>query len=281
MLSTEITKALSLDRSPTRGHLACVSNQFRALLKLRFWIPSHLYGHFTSIMSARRQEVLELVLKALNDKTPTVELEDEVIKDFDEYVKLDPFASLPLPFLVKVVTKGRLKISGDDVCKLFVNNVPYNSYQSIQLLGPVNFRNVSTPALLPMREVADADGNTIPLPFVAEIVAARAALEETKQCGGARVHDYNEAGVCKRCGGGKCLEGTGGLTKTHDFGDDGRCAVCGAPRCQFDSLHVFNYDGHCHICGKAQPTRCEIVGCQAIGHNPNCAICGKPIKKEG
>jgi hypothetical protein len=231
-------------------------------------------------MSARRLEVLELVLKALNEKTSTDELVQEIIDGFEEYVKIDQFASLPLPFLERVVTKGRLKIAADDVCKLFVNNVPYNNYESIRLLGSVNFRNVSSSALLPMREVATADAGLLPLPFFSEILAGRNELEEAKKCGGARAHEYNEKGVCKRCGGGKCIDTAGGLTKTHDFGDDGRCAICGAPRCHFDNLHVFNYDGHCHICGKAQPTRCEIVGCQAAGTSSNCAICGKPIKKE-
>jgi hypothetical protein len=235
--------------------------------------------HFILRMSARREEVLGLVATALATNQPTDAYEQEIIDNFSEYIKHGQFASLSLPFLLKIIRKGRLKIEPDAICRLFVDSVPYNDYNSLQLLGVVNFRAVSTPALLQLREVATADGGTLSFPFIGELVQLRGDLEASKQCGGARHHDYDDDGVCKRCTGAKCIAGAGGLTETHNFLEDGRCGVCGAPRCRYDSLHVFNYDGHCHICGKAQPTRCEIVGCQTVGNAPNCSICGKPVAK--
>jgi hypothetical protein len=131
-----------------------------------------------------------------------------------------------------------------------------------------------------MREISSGDGDPIVLPMFNELIAIREAIEKAQECGGARIHDYTEEGVCKRCKSGKCIQKDGSqLSEVHNFGEDGRCSVCGAPRCVYDSLHVFNYDGHCHICGKAQPTRCEIVGCQAAGTSNVCAICGKPVEK--
>jgi hypothetical protein len=228
-------------------------------------------------MSARRQQVLGLVSAALAANASTDEYDQEVIDNFSEYVKDGPFSALPLPYLLKILGKGRLKIEPDAVLRLFVDNFPYNEYNSLQLLSSVNFRAASTQALLQLREVATSDGGTVAFPFIAELVRLRGDLEAARQCGGARLHDYADNGVCKRCKGGKCIPGPSGASETHNFLEDGRCGVCGAPRCQFDSLHVFNYDGHCHICGKSQPTRCEIVGCQAVGNAPNCSICGKPV----
>jgi hypothetical protein len=231
-------------------------------------------------MSARRQEVIDLVFAALKDGNKTTELEPEIVNEFNEYVRIPQFAALPLPFLTKLVGSSRLKISPDDVCKLFADNIAYNGYNSIALLGSVNFRAVSTETLLRLRELTGPDDQTITLPIIVELIAVREAIAKSQECGGARIHDFDEKGLCKRCKCAKCIQKEGvPIADVHTYADDGRCSVCGAPRCHFDNLHVFNYDGHCHICGKAQPTRCEIVGCQAAGGKDVCAICGKPIVK--
>jgi hypothetical protein len=228
---------------------------------------------------ATREAVLEEVFTALREDKPTADYEQRIINEFKDFVRLGQFPALGLPFLVKILEKGRLKINPDDVCRLFVDSVPYNGYESVVLLKVVNFRHVSTTALLTMRQVSGANGALLEFPMIVELIRLRDELTQAEKCGGPRVHDFNDAGRCKRCHDGKCIpEGT--LWKVHDYGEDGRCLVCGEPRCKIDALHVFNYDGHCHICGKAQPTRCEVVGCQTIGNAPNCSICGKPVNKD-
>jgi hypothetical protein len=230
-------------------------------------------------MTATREAILGEVFTALRENKPTIEFEQKIIDEFKDFVRFEQFAALRLSFLVRIVEKGRLKINPDHVCRLFVDNVAYNGSDSVVLLKGVNFHNVSTATLLTMRQVAGADGAFFEFPMITELIATREALEHALQCGGARAHDFDERGICRKCNNQKCIA-EGSLWKVHEYGDDGRCLVCGAPRCQLDSLHVFNYDGHCHICGKSQPTRCEIVGCQAVGTNPNCSICGTLIKKD-
>jgi hypothetical protein len=231
-------------------------------------------------MYAQREQVIEQLFTALAEHKTTADLEQEVIAHFDEYVRHQRFSALPLHFLLKIVAAGRLKIAPDDVCQLFINNVPYNGYGSFALLGRVNFHGVSTQMLLQMNEITGAEGEVMTLPMIVELIAVRDAVSKAQECGGARLHDFGEGGVCKRCGCGKCIQKDGcQLADVHNFGDDGRCTVCGAPRCMYDSLHVFDYDGHCHVCGRAQPTRCDIVGCQPAGSGTVCDICGKPVKK--
>jgi hypothetical protein len=235
--------------------------------------------HF--FMASKREETIKAVAKALTDKAPTAEYETSIANEFGEFVKNPLFAALPLPFLLKIVRSGGRRVTPDAICQLFVDNVPYSQYPALQLLETVNFSNVSTSVLLQMREVAMEDGLPMRLPLVIELVNLRAALNEAQQCGGPRIHEYNASDICIRCNNGRCPYGRakGGLTNVHQFDVDGRCSICGVPRCNFDNLHPFNYDGHCHICGKAQPSKCEIVGCQASPDGKTCAICGKALVK--
>jgi hypothetical protein len=232
-------------------------------------------------MAAKREETIRAIAAALAAKTPTAEYEATIVNEFGEFVKNPLFASLGLPFLLKIVRTGSRKISPDAVCQLFVDSVPYDQYASLQLLENVNFSNVSTSTLLQMREISMQDGLPLRLPLVVEIINLRAAITEAQHCGGPRIHEYNDKEVCAKCQNGKCPFGraAGGLTNVHQFGPDGRCAVCGIPRCNFDNLHPFNYDGHCHICGKGQPTKCDIVGCMAGPDGKVCGVCGKAIAK--
>jgi hypothetical protein len=232
-------------------------------------------------MALKREETIRAVAKALAEKTPTAEYESAIVGEFGEYVKNPLFASLSLPFLLKIVRSGGRKISSDAVCQLFIDSVPYNQYASVQLLETVNISTVSTSVLLQMRELAMDDGLPLRLPLVVEIVNLRAAIQEAQQCGGPRIHEYNEKDICTKCNNGKCPYGRakGALSNVHQFGVDGRCAICGVPRCNFDGLHPFNYDGHCHICGKSQPSKCEIVGCMPAPDGKTCGVCGKPLTK--
>jgi hypothetical protein len=227
-------------------------------------------------MSPHSDEVLAEVFDALRANAPTTELEDEIVRHFGEYAKDDRFGAVSLPFLLKLVSKGKLQISPDDVCRLFIDVVPYNGYSGLALLGGVNFRRVSTPTLLQMREISAGDGAMMVLPIVDELIASRAALDRAMLCDGPRRHEFDDPGVCRLCRAGVCLGKTpDGFAQVHRFGDEGRCLVCGAPRCNVDGLHVFNIDGHCHLCGKAQPTRCDIVGCQPGPEPDFCAICDR------
>jgi hypothetical protein len=228
-------------------------------------------------MSTKRNAVLDAVCAAVQANQPTTELEAMIFQDIGEYIKMDRFAALPFRFLLRLVEVGSLKLSADQVCQIFVGTVPYNGYESIQLLKNCNFRAASDQALQQMREIIMQDGVVLKLPMIGEIIALRDDLAVAQECLGARTHDFDCNGICKKCYQGRCIGGSGVLTAVHNFSDDGRCGVCGAPRCKFDNLHVFNYDGHCYICGKAQPTRCEVVGCKAIHGEPNCSICGKLI----
>jgi hypothetical protein len=146
-------------------------------------------------MSARRQEVIEQVFAALQNHTPTTALESLILANFEEYVRVPQFPSLPLPFLLNIVTTGRLKIHSDDICKLFVENVPYNGYNSLALLSHVNFHAVSTSTLLQMREIPGSDGEVVLLPIIAELIQVRDSIAKAQECGGARIHDFDENGV--------------------------------------------------------------------------------------
>lgn len=218
---------------------------------------------------------MEEVVKAIAANKPTTEWETHMIKHFSIYVKHDRFASLPLDFLVKLVDQGARMIDPNDICRLFVDTVPYNHWDSLKLLQKVCFKLVSDDRLMAMESVAFGD-DEMKLPMISEIFRLRRSLDKATDCDSPRRHSFNESGTCTKCKQGKCVSHSG----VHCFGDDGRCETCGRPRCAYDSLHVFNYDGHCHICGKTQLTRCEIVGCQSIPNNPNCQICGKLVKKE-
>jgi hypothetical protein len=232
-------------------------------------------------MAAKREETIRAAVKALADKAPTGELETAILAEFNEYVKSPLFASLDLPFLLKLVRSGGRKISPDAVCQLFIDNVPYSRYAAVQLLETVNISAVSTSVLLQMRELAMDDGVPLRLPLVVEIVNLRAAINESQHCGGPRSHEFNEKDVCTKCNNGKCPYGRakGNLANVHTWDVDGRCSVCGVPRCNFDGLHPFNYDGHCHICGKSQPSKCDIVGCMPAPDGKTCGVCGKPLTK--
>jgi hypothetical protein len=231
--------------------------------------------------AVQRDTTIKAVADAIAAKQPTAQYEAEIIDNFDAYVKHPALASLPIPFLLKLARADARKVQADAVCQLFVDVVPYAEYAALQLLELVNFSNVSTSTLLQMREISMSDGQPLRLPLVVELINLRATLQETQQCVGPRIHEYNYNDQCIKCQNGKCPYGknTGQLTNTHTFGVDGRCTVCGFPRCRFDNLHPFNYDGHCHICGKAQPSKCEIVGCMPTPDGTKCAICGKPIQK--
>ncbi|OHS98616.1 hypothetical protein TRFO_34989 [Tritrichomonas foetus] len=226
--------------------------------------------------------VIDGLLQAVQNKQPTAEAETTIANNFENYLKNQRLPSLPFDVLLRILDKGMGKITPDQNCSLFVNAVPYHEYAAIRLIEKTNFHNVSTEALMQMRNISMGDGTTLDLSLVRELIAARDEVERFKDCVGPRSHTFTTKGVCTKCNNGKCPRACDvpGCAYVHVYADDGRCSICGAPRCRYDGLHPFNYDGHCHICGKKQPTRCEIVGCQEIPGNPNCPVCGKPLQKE-
>lgn len=235
-------------------------------------------------MSQQREAIIKQVRDLFDAKPPVSELFLKMVNNFDEYLRDGTVESLPLNILRQLVhflgPKGE-KLTGDQVCRLFVLTVPYNEMESLSLLSGVNFHNVSSEVLQSMRVIPYGDGKEMKNPFVTELLNLRNQIDEFNECARPRYHDFDEKGICKRCKQGKCVTPCeNGLSAVHKYGEDGRCAVCGEPRCRYDNLHPYNYDGHCHICGKAQVSRCEAVGCQRVPGSDKCPICGKALPPE-
>lgn len=233
-------------------------------------------------------EVREQALKHLREvyeaKPPVAGMLNEIVPYFEDYLRDGHVEALPLPLLkilVNYVGPEGIKLTANQVCRLFVHAVPYHEYGALTLLENVNFHNVSDDVIATMSVVPYGDGLEMKNPFISEIIALRKKIVENNECGRPRIHDFAENNVCKRCHQAKCVaQEQAGLTTVHKYGDDGRCIVCGEPRCKYDNLHPYNYDGHCHICGKAQASRCDVVGCQRIPGSDKCPICGKTLPTE-